>query len=129
MVRCSIVSLKYGLLCRSSCCWTHYTTCLSQLHCCQCHNDSSGDKHDLYSDVCFTDHRADNSLRMIVNDRGNHHLKKKLLSHFSSFFKKNYLWISNMYSVHVYENFHTYICSYIVIHICTYGNKKYCFLK
>lgn len=68
VIRFSIVSLKYGLLYRSSCCWTHYTTCLSQLHCCQYHNGSSGNQLDFYSDLCFAFHRADNSLRMIVNE-------------------------------------------------------------
>lgn len=53
--------------------------------------------------------------------------EKKIIVSVFLFLFFDYLWVLNMYIVHVNENFHTCICSYVVIHICTYGNKRYRF--
>lgn len=45
----TLKSPNYGLNFRSSCCWTDDANCLSQLHCCQHHND-------LIFDLCVKDH-------------------------------------------------------------------------
>lgn len=89
VVDANAFTINYGLNFRSSCCWTDDANCLSQLHCCQHHND-------LIFDLCVKDHWSAWQWMNIEITSGK---KKLFLFYYFHFLFK----LRCMYNVHVYK--------------------------
>lgn len=110
VVDANAFTINYGLNFRSSCCWTDDANCLSQLHCCQHHND-------LIFDLCVKDHWSAWQWMNIEITSG-----KKL---FLFYFFLNW----DACIMYMCIKLLTCICSCILVRRYTYGNNRYSFKR